>query len=76
MRTMWKAWAGFRIQVRQQCNTVQLTSGVGHLGRPQSSNGATDKAKLMKLPVMYLISRQHSMKYRRTQPHFKYTKVF
>lgn len=49
MRTKWKTWAGFGIQVRQgSTNTVPLTSGVGHLGRLHSSNKAKDKAKLIK----------------------------
>lgn len=38
---------------------------VGHLGKPHSFNKVEDQVKLIKVPVMYLISRQHSRMYRR-----------
>lgn len=38
---------------------------VGHLGKPHSFNKVKDQVKLIKVSVMYLISRQHGRMYKR-----------
>lgn len=53
-------WVGLGIQVRQgSINVIQLTSQVGHLGAQGCYNSSSikDKAKLITLTDMYLITK-------------------